>query len=1058
MKGKFFLCVIFLSSLVFSFGFAQQISEDRDVMSLREIKVLIKQKEYNSALEELYKYIQEKPKDFDNAQKLINEIMKKRELYFDYAQQAIKSNTENPEDHETPSKIILEMRKIENNPPVEIRKMINMLEQMHLFKYYAYLFDSIQKQSSESTLAKNFTQSVKIIQDGFWIYKDEFYAEYKDNPELLNSVTEVVNNLNENINSVLQSRLKSNLEKNVNEYVQAITEENYKRALQEYEDVYKNFEEYNLIISKILENSSSLVALQEQTIDEETEVTDASYLSFMNYFILGLPSYVGSGLLGAVCFEWANYVEQMKEATNKLIQKYTDIYVENVPKNLEVSDVTTLLGNHSNYADSIAKYCVLARDVNNLYGIQESNLPFNYPVNFYNDSYNYLEKLCLQNERLLNLAIEVDMEIASENITKNRFTESKEDEQSILPAQILLFANTSKNINNLFSQKDRLSLSSFDWANEYNQIDATQNQNEYVDNQKKDFGSVTSLYENLLEQLYQIKKKHLISSWQNIALLDKKYADNFVDYATLLSEKAVVLNSGLSFRISDNDVRKFYSDINYVNNLDINSSDKNALLKYKYSGISKDIILHLDEYIDSAIQNLTNNKNQLSENKALYESSDLKNYPFESISTCVSYIDTSINKLNQLKNQNFALLQEIEDSLQLFRVTKDDADSILQDSKDVFAQGDFSRAERLLQQASEKYALALSYCEDYELRQKSDEERFNLAQNIASAKNEIVVQESRRLYTQARTAQNNDNYDEAEQYIIAAINKWAETHDEENTEFEDFRNLVNTAISMKTGRTLTPADPLYSEISTLLSYATGHYDKANEYLKNGDKKAADKELKSALNNINKIRDAYPINQDASLLLLKINRIQNPAKFEEEFELKINAAIAGCRKKDTQLESYNLLMDYYNLAPDYKGLKDKIYNIQIELGMRQKPVDNSAATQAKKITKEAQRLFNSAGNDVAKLNIALAKINESLRINPNNNEAENLKDKISTKIGASTTIVLSAEEQALYNDAVVKLQRGYVDDANIIVNQLLQNPKNGSSKLIKELKKKIDARL
>ena len=179
MKGKFFLCVIFLSSLVFSFGFAQQISEDRDVMSLREIKVLIKQKEYNSALEELYKYIQEKPKDFDNAQKLINEIMKKRELYFDYAQQAIKSNTENPEDHETPSKIILEMRKIENNPPVEIRKMINMLEQMHLFKYYAYLFDSIQKQSSESTLAKNFTQSVKSIQDGFGFIKTNFMLNKK---------------------------------------------------------------------------------------------------------------------------------------------------------------------------------------------------------------------------------------------------------------------------------------------------------------------------------------------------------------------------------------------------------------------------------------------------------------------------------------------------------------------------------------------------------------------------------------------------------------------------------------------------------------------------------------------------------------------------------------------------------------------------------------------------------------------------------------------------------------------------------------------------------------
>ena len=116
MKGKFFLCVIFLLGLVLSFGFTQSNSENSDVMSLREIKVLISQKEYNTALNELYEYIQEKPKDFDNAQKLINQIMKERERYYDYAQEAIKSNNENPEDHETPSKIILEMRKIENNP------------------------------------------------------------------------------------------------------------------------------------------------------------------------------------------------------------------------------------------------------------------------------------------------------------------------------------------------------------------------------------------------------------------------------------------------------------------------------------------------------------------------------------------------------------------------------------------------------------------------------------------------------------------------------------------------------------------------------------------------------------------------------------------------------------------------------------------------------------------------------------------------------------------------------------------------------------------------------
>jgi len=1058
MKGKFFLCVIFLSSLVLSFGFTQSNSEDSDVISLREIKVLISQKEYNTALNELYKYIQEKPKDFDNAQKLINQIMKERERYYDYAQEAIKSNNENPEDHETPSKIILEMRKIENNPPAEIKKMINMLEEMHLFKYYAYLFDSIQKQSSELILEKKIEQAIKTIQDGFWIYKDEFYSEYKNNPELLNSVNAVVKNLNENINSVLQNKVKSNLEKNVNEYIQAINKDDYKLALKKYEDIYENFEEYNSIISNILKNSTDLAELQKQTTENKEEITDASYLSFLNYFILGSSSAVGSGLLGAICFEWSNYVEQMKNATSKIVQTYSDAYVLSVPKELNVSDVNVLMGNHTSQAEKLRKYCTLAQNVNDLYKLQDSNLPFKYPVDFYNSSYNYLEKLCIQNEEIINIAIEVDMEIASENINRKRLEELKEDEQSVLLKQILLSANSSKNINTLFNQREKYALSSFEWANQYSQIIASENQNEYVDNQKKDFTSITSLYENLLSQLYEIKKNHLISSWQNIVVLEKKYSDNFVRYADSLSEKSEMLNSGLSNKILDSDVEKIYKDVNFVNDLVFIVDNENSLLNYKYTSVAKEIVLYLETYIDNAIENLINNKNELVSNKQHYEESDLNNYPFESISSCEVYIDDTINKLRKLKAKNSSLLQNIENSLYKFKIAGDEADSILQDAKDTFVQGDFSRAERLLQQASEKYAVALSYCEDSDFRKKRDEERFLLAQKIAYAKNEIVVQESRKLYTQARTAQNNDNYDEAEQYIIAAINKWAETHNEENTEFEDFRNLVNTAISMKTGRTLTPADPLYSEISTLLSYATGHYDKANEYLKKGDKQSADKELKSALNNINKIKDAYPINQDASHLLLKINRIQNPAKFEEEFELKINAAIAGCRKKDTQLESYNLLMDYYNLVPDYKGLKDKIYNIQIELGMRQKPVDNSAATQAKKLTREAQRLFNSAGNDVAKLNNALAKINESLRINPNNNEAETLKDKISTKIGASTTIVLSAEEQALYNDAVVKLQRGYVDDANIIVNQLLQNPKNGSSKLIKELKKKIDARL
>ena len=87
-------------------------AEDKDgeVMSLGQIEDLIKATDYNRALFELHKYIEKYPDRFDNAQRLIKTIMQRRARYSILTERAIKSSEENPEDHETPSKIILEMK------------------------------------------------------------------------------------------------------------------------------------------------------------------------------------------------------------------------------------------------------------------------------------------------------------------------------------------------------------------------------------------------------------------------------------------------------------------------------------------------------------------------------------------------------------------------------------------------------------------------------------------------------------------------------------------------------------------------------------------------------------------------------------------------------------------------------------------------------------------------------------------------------------------------------------------------------------------------------------
>ena len=152
-----------------------------EVMSLFEIERLIRQTDYTEALKQLNIYIEKKPDYFDNAQRLVKIIMNRRKQYSVLAEKAIKSSTENPEDHATPAKIILQMRSIEKNPPAEIKRMIDLLEEMHLFKYYAFLYDSILQESSDfSHKGEYFAAISKVRDEGFDIYKDEYNDSFEN--------------------------------------------------------------------------------------------------------------------------------------------------------------------------------------------------------------------------------------------------------------------------------------------------------------------------------------------------------------------------------------------------------------------------------------------------------------------------------------------------------------------------------------------------------------------------------------------------------------------------------------------------------------------------------------------------------------------------------------------------------------------------------------------------------------------------------------------------------------------------------------------------------------
>ena len=148
---------------------------------------------------------------------------------------------------------------------------------------------------------------------------------------------------------------------------------------------------------------------------------------------------------------------------------------------------------------------------------------------------------------------------------------------------------------------------------------------------------------------------------------------------------------------------------------------------------------------------------------------------------------------------------------------------------------------------------------------------------------------------------------------------------------------------------------------------------------------------------------------------------------------------------------------YEINPDYPGIKKLIYDVEVEVGVRQKAVQKNDIAQSKSLYAEAQKLFSSAGRDEEKLRQALAKVDESLSLVMDNDEAVELKDEITTKIGGTVITVLSTEDERLYQLAVQRLQANNVIGANIILEKILQKKGNASLQKVQDLKNKIEAR-
>jgi tetratricopeptide (TPR) repeat protein len=376
-------------------------------------------------------------------------------------------------------------------------------------------------------------------------------------------------------------------------------------------------------------------------------------------------------------------------------------------------------------------------------------------------------------------------------------------------------------------------------------------------------------------------------------------------------------------------------------------------------------------------------------------------------------------------------------------------------SQSALKKGDFQGARDNLQRSREKINLSLSLQESAALRAASDLKIEKLGLEITRQENESVVREVRALIIAGKNLYYLGNFDQAEQIFIQAKNRWSATNIDANPEISNWMEIINTALSMKTGRTIPVSAPLFPQMSQLLSSANQLYIEGKSLMEASKKAAAITVLSTAKEKLQQLQLVYPINQDAGQLTLRINQLIDPPAFELFFKQKVEYVRANY--KIERQTAYSDLLDLYQINPGYPGIKKLVDEVEIYLGIQIPPPDPKALARSGELTRSAQKIYDA--NTRSQFQVALSQLDEAIKLNPNNQVAITLKDRIQTSGGtAQATLVLSGSDEAKYQQAVQELQKGNKITASALVEQLLLNPKNRNSAKIQDLKKRIDSQL
>ncbi len=216
----------------------------------------------------------------------------------------------------------------------------------------------------------------------------------------------------------------------------------------------------------------------------------------------------------------------------------------------------------------------------------------------------------------------------------------------------------------------------------------------------------------------------------------------------------------------------------------------------------------------------------------------------------------------------------------------------LEEAKSMLSKNRFDEAQAMLKEARDSFRISLSFKEDRKLRADSDRELFALSEKIIRLKAAILIETVRNNIKTARDYYERGKYNEAEILLTKSMEIWDTVNSADNEEIHYHLKLVKTAKNLRSGRVFSESDPLHVKMIQVINLARSDYETAKRLAAGGKKEQAAGYLQSAEEKLLHVTKPFPLNQEAGILSLEIQKIKDPENFKQLFSEKFESAKKG----------------------------------------------------------------------------------------------------------------------------------------------------------------------